>query len=200
MGAFINRFGFRISTILGCLSCSAGLAMGSFVPNIVTFYVAFSLPFAVGLSLIYVSSPIVATHYFTKRRSIALGLVTAGQGLGTMILGPSLQALAGILDWRNTFRIHAGFLAFASMIGFFLHQGISPPNEHGEATSKKFRLNLQLLKNPVLPILMLTRGVYGFCRVVPYVHLVSITKCSANVKSLALCATGISLPRHPRHK
>ena len=182
MSAFINRFGIRISTIFGCLSCSAGLAMGSFVPNIVTLYIAFSLPFAVGLCLIYVSSPIVATQYFIKRRSIALGLVTAGQGLGTMILGPSLQALADVLDWRNTFRILAGLLGLASLTGFFLHKGTSPPNEHGEATSKKFRLNLQLLKNPVLPILMLTRGFFGFCRVVPYVHLVSITKCSANDK------------------
>ncbi|KAJ7330741.1 hypothetical protein OS493_021670 [Desmophyllum pertusum] len=87
MSALLNRFGFRITTILGCLLCSVGLAAGSFAANIVILYIAFSLPFAVGLSFIYVSSPIIMTHYFTKRRSFALGLVTAGQGLGTMMLG-----------------------------------------------------------------------------------------------------------------
>ena len=150
--------------------------MGSFAPSIVAFYAAFSLPFGVGLTLIYVSSPIVATHYFKKRRSIALGLVTAGQGLGTMAIGPSLQALTGVLDWRNAFRVFAGILFLASLTGCLLHQGISSPNGNGEDKSKKFCLNLSLLKNPVLPILMLTRGVYSFCRLVPYTHLVSIAR------------------------
>ncbi|KAJ7330739.1 hypothetical protein OS493_021668 [Desmophyllum pertusum] len=59
MSALLNRFGFRITTILGCLSCSVGLTLGSFAPNIVIFYIACSLPFAVGASLIYVSSPII---------------------------------------------------------------------------------------------------------------------------------------------
>lgn len=185
MGAFLNRFGIRITTILGCLTCLAGLVMGSFAPSIVAFYAAFSLPFGVGLTLIYVSSPIVATHYFKKRRSIALGLVTAGQGLGTMAIGPSLQALTGVLDWRNAFRVFAGILFLASLTGCLLHQGISSPNGNGEDKSKKFCLNLSLLKNPVLPILMLTRGVYSFCRLVPYTHLVSIARTKPFIHMIA---------------
>ena len=174
MGAFVNRFGIRISAILGCLSCSAGLAMGSFVPSIVTLYIAFSLPFAVGSSFIFVTATMVPTHYFTKRRSIALGLVMAGQGLGTMILGPTLQALADVFDWRNTFRMFAGLLGFASFSGFFLHHETSSPSEEREDPSKKFTLNLSLLRTPVLLILMLARAGYGFCRTVPYVHLVGV--------------------------
>ena len=163
--------------------CAAGLAMGSFVPSIFTLYVAFSVPFAVGLSLIYISSPIIVTHYFIKRRSIALGLVTAGQGLGTMILGPTLQVLAEALEWRNTFRVFAGILALASLTGCFLYQGKSSRNEHEESPSKNFELNLSLLKNPVLLILMLIRGLLGFSRLVPYVHLVSIKSGKYVIKS-----------------
>lgn len=66
---FLNRFGLRITTILGCVLCSVGLAVGSFAPSIIILYIAFSLPFAVGVSLVYVSSTIIATHYFSERRS-----------------------------------------------------------------------------------------------------------------------------------
>ena len=153
--------------------------MGSFVPSIVTLFIAFSLPFALGLSLVYLTAPIIASHYFKKRRSIALGFVMTGQGLGTMILGPSLQALADVFDWRNTFRVMAGLLSLTSVTGCFLYKGTSHPNRNAEATSKKFELNLALLKNPVLLILMLTHGACSFSRMTPYVHLVCMSNFEA---------------------
>ena len=73
MGAFLNRFGIRISTILGCLLCSAGLTMGSFAHNIVILYITFSIPFAMGVSVIYVTATVIATHYFDKGDPSLLG-------------------------------------------------------------------------------------------------------------------------------
>ena len=171
--AFLNRFGIRIATTVGCLLCSAGLALGSFVHNIIILYIAFSLPFAVGLSLVYVTSTIIVTHYFTKRRSLALGFIIAGQGLGTMIFGPTLQALVDVLHWRNTFRVFAGILTVASLTGCFLHQGTSSPDEDKKAPPKKFRLNLSLLKNRTILVLLSTIPAFSISRIVPYVHLVS---------------------------
>jgi len=146
--------------------------MGSFVHNIVILYITFSIPFAMGVSVIYVTATVIATHYFDKRRSIALGIVTAGQGLGTMILGPSIQALVDVLDWRNTFRVFAGILGVTSLTGCFLHQGTSPPNVQKESPPKKFSLNLSLFKNPTVLIMLVVAGAYTFSRMVPYVHLV----------------------------
>ena len=174
MTGLLNRFGVRITTVLACLSCSAGLAMGSFASQVIVLYISFSLPFALGLSFIYTSSPIIVTYYFTKRRSFALGIVTAGQGLGTMILGPTLQALVDVFDWRDTFRVFAGILAVVSVTGCFLHQRKTSPDEHAKGPSKKFRLNLSLLKNPAILILVIRNSLCTFDRLVPYVHLVSI--------------------------
>lgn len=174
MGGLLNRFGVRITTVLACLSCSAGLAMGSFAPQVIILYISFSLPFALGLSFIYTSSPIIVTYYFTKRRSFALGIVTAGQGLGTMIIGPTLQALVDVFDWRNTFRVFAGILAVVSLTGCFLPQRRTSSDEHPRGPSKKFRLNLSFLKNPTILVLMIRNALCTFVRFVPYVHLVSI--------------------------
>ena len=177
MGGFLNRFGIRIATILGCMLCSAALAAGSFVNSVDILYITFSFPFGIGASLIYVTATVVATHYFNERRSVALGFMTGGQGLGTMILGPTLQALVDVFDWRNTFRVFAGALFLASLTGWFLHQGTSSPNEREQAPSRKFRFNLLLLKSPFMVVaLTIIPGVYAFSRMVPYVHLVS-TRC-----------------------
>lgn len=98
IGVFVNRFGCRLATIIGCLSCAVGLGLGSLAPNITVLNVAFSVPFGLGTSFIYVSSSVTVTHYFSKRRSVALGLVTAGQGLGTMVCGPVLQVLVAMFN------------------------------------------------------------------------------------------------------
>lgn len=171
-GGFLNKFGLRITTILGCLFCSLVMVAGSFAPSIVILYIAFSLPFAVGVSLVYVTSTIIVTHYFTKRRSLALGLVTAGQGLGQMILGPTLQALVDVFDWRKTFRVLAGIVAVVSLNGCLLRERTTS-NECLFTPHKKFRLNLSLLKEPTIVILLSTIPFFSTSRIVPHVHLVS---------------------------
>lgn len=173
-GAFLNKYGIRISTIIGCLLSSSALAMGSFVDykNIFLLYVTFSLPFAVGASFIYVSSTVIASLYFEKRRSVALGLITGGQGLGTMILGPALQALQVSVDWRNTFRLFAIALFVLSFTGLLLRQGSRPTCENKD--SRKLRFNFKLLKKPSVLIRIILPLFFSFSRMVPYVHLVSI--------------------------
>ena len=170
MGAFVNRFGMRASIFLGCLSCAAGLALGSLAPNIYVLYFVFSVPFATGVSFIYLAAPVSVTQLFTKRRSFALGTVSAGQGLGTMILGPTLQALEDAFNWRNTYLIMAGVLAIVSFTGCF-YGGRKQPLE--TKNSKRFSWNFSVWKNRKFRILIAMAGFENFCRIIPYVHLVS---------------------------
>ena len=172
----LNRFGIRVTTILGCLSCAVGLALGSFARNITILYITFSLPFGAGVSAIYVVSPIIVYQYFLKKRSFALGIVTAGQGMGTMILGPTLQALVDVFGWKNSFRLFAGILAVASLTGVILHRKSTSSvlGEEDEARGKKFGFNLWLLRDPVIITIVLRNGLTVYTRLVPYVHIVSI--------------------------
>ena len=175
IGAFVNCFGCRLATVIGCLSCSVALVLGSIAPNIIVLYLAFSLLFGVGTSFVYISSPVIMTQYFSKRRSVALGFVTAGQGLGTMICGPVLQVLVGVFDWRNTFRIFAGVLALSSLTGCFLNRGIQEPTStstQGKKNHGKFGCDVSLWKNPIFLVLLVMGGLTNFSRMVPYVHLV----------------------------
>ena len=58
MGAFLDRFGFRIAAIFGRLWGFARLELGPLASIIIVFYTAYRLRFAVDVSLVYVSSPL----------------------------------------------------------------------------------------------------------------------------------------------
>lgn len=169
ISAFVNRFGCRLATIVGCLTCAVGLALGSVAPNITVLYFVFSAPFGIGTSFIYISSPVTVTQYFSKRRSVALGIVTAGQGLGTMIFGPTLQALVDAFDWRNTMLIMAGVLAMASLTGCLL-KGNS--KDLPSTNSQKFSWNFSVWKSPKFIALLVVAFCANFSRMIPYVHLI----------------------------
>ena len=176
-GVFVNRFGCRLATIIGCLSCSLGLALGSIAQNIIVLFLAFSIPFGVGTSFIYISSPVTMTNYFSKRRSVALGFVTAGQGLGTMICGPVLQVLVDAFEWRNTFLIFSGILALSTLTGCLLNRNnkelTSSSTQGKKKNYKKFGCDLSLWKSPIFLVLLVMAGLTNFSRMIPYVHLVS---------------------------
>ena len=173
MGAFVNRFGCRITITVGCLACATGLVLGSLAPNIVVLYLAFSVPFGIGMSSLYISSPVAMSQYFNKRRALALATATSGPGLGTMMFGPTLQALVDAFDWRNTMRMLAGLLAIASFTGCFLKSNSSLSSQRQDTNAKKFSLNFSACKNSRFLMLLAMAVVSNFGRIVPYVHLVS---------------------------
>lgn len=174
-GAVVNRFGCRVVRITGCLSCAAGLGLGTLAPNILVLFVAFCTLFGFGTSFIYLSSSVIMTHYFTKRRSLALGIVNAGQGLGTMICGPVLQVTTAMFNWRKAFLIFAGILALSSLTGSFLKHDSSRStgsSTQREKNSKKFCWNVAVCKNKRFLVLLVMCTFTNFVRMTPYVHLI----------------------------
>lgn len=79
-GIMVQRFGCRVTTIVGGLCCSVGLFCSSLPNNMYILFVSYSLVHGFGSSLIFTACLVVASLYFNKRRSIATGIVTAGQG------------------------------------------------------------------------------------------------------------------------
>ena len=107
---------------------------------------------------------------------MALGIVTAGQGLGTMICGPVLQVMAAMSNWRKTFLMFAGILALSSLTGCFLKHDSSrstASSTQDEKNSKKFGWNIAVCKNPKFLVLLVMSTLFNFVRMIPYVHLVS---------------------------
>jgi MFS family permease len=85
------------------LAAAAGLS------ELWQFYLCFGVVFALGVSLAgSVPAVIVLSRWFSNRRGMAIGLASAGQGLGMAIIIPLSQYLIAGLGWRSAYSIMAG--------------------------------------------------------------------------------------------
>lgn len=177
----MNRFGCRTVSITGCLTCALSLTVASFANDLIILYLCYGV-LGAGASCVFLSGFEIVRKCFDKRRSIALGITSAGQGIGTMALSQVLQSLVNALSWRNSLRIVAGALALNSFFGLLYDSKMYTTSnnemlsreEVGERpTSKRFTFHWSVWKVP--GFLLLTIGFFFvmFGRSVVYVHLVS---------------------------
>ena len=110
-GLLMNRFGCRAVTVFGATLCSAGLLITSFAKHLEFMYFSYGIVFGCSSSFVVLTSFVVVTNFFTKWRSLAVGIAAGGLGAGSLVFGPSIEALLAAIGWRNTFRVLAGITA-----------------------------------------------------------------------------------------
>ena len=86
-----NRYGYRLVTIGGGLTCALGLILTAHAPSLPVIYVTYTIVFGFGASCAYTSAFIVVTDYFSKWRSLATGVTCAGSSCGMLIMIPVIQ-------------------------------------------------------------------------------------------------------------
>lgn len=144
-------------------------------------YLTFGL-LGIGASCVFVSSLGIVPRCFDKRKSIAIGIASTGQGLGTMILSQVLQSLVNALSWRNALRTVAGALVINGLLGLLYNPMIEPissgelltSEEDGQRrTPKRFTFHFSVWKLPRFLVLAVTGLFFQLSRSTMYVHLVS---------------------------
>ncbi|KAG0215654.1 hypothetical protein BGX28_008900 [Mortierella sp. GBA30] len=104
-GRFADRAGYRISTVLGAVIMGAGLIGASFAKSLNTLYICQGVVLGIGSSLVYLPAISCPAHWFDRYRSIAIGIVVCGSGLGGLILGPLTEYLITNVGIYWTLRI-----------------------------------------------------------------------------------------------
>lgn len=100
-GTLIDRFGPRATMRVGVTLFGLGFIVFSRMDSVLTFYLAFVL-IALGSSLSgYFPITVTVVNWFSRRRSTALGLVSAGMALGGL-LAPLVAWSLGEFGWRAT--------------------------------------------------------------------------------------------------
>ncbi|GMK57948.1 hypothetical protein CspeluHIS016_0407820 [Cutaneotrichosporon spelunceum] len=111
-GRYFDIHGARLlvfsATLLGFVSV-VGLAFSHAYYQFLLSYILFGF----AASLIYAPSAAVASHWFDKRRGLAIGCVVAGSGLGGVLYPIILAQLFGKIGYRNT-------MLFVAALNFFL--------------------------------------------------------------------------------
>lgn len=126
----------------------------------------------------YFPTIIVLSKYFKTRLALVNGIVTSGSGVGTLTMGPLIQALISKLGVSNAFRVIAGLMTLLIFCGATFRP-VMPAYKHKveETTSqqKKKRkfFNWEIFKNKGYVVWCACLSIFMLGYFVPFVHLVS---------------------------
>jgi MFS family permease len=102
-GGMIDRFKPRLVMPLGALVTAGALIWMSRMTSLWEFYLAFGIFAAAGSSMLHiVPLSTLVSNWFMRYRGMAIGTVTAGQGVGQMAI-PLLQYSIDRFGWRSTY-------------------------------------------------------------------------------------------------
>jgi MFS family permease len=115
-GALSDRFGPGRVIAGGGALLAVGLLMCSRLESLWQFYVSYGVIAALGVSLSgWTASVTMINRWFSARMGFALGIASAGIGVGIMVIVPLVQFLISTLGWREAFICLAG-IAFAGLL------------------------------------------------------------------------------------
>ncbi len=104
-GWAIDRFNTRNLHFAAGLLVGVPLVLCSRISQPWELYLLWGLPVGIGLSICGPATMALLTRWFTERRGVALGVASAGVGLGGLIGPPVANALIMAYGWRDSFTI-----------------------------------------------------------------------------------------------
>lgn len=110
-GRLVERFGPRRLMLTGSFVVASGLCLTSLVEQWWQLYLSLGVVTAIGLGACgWVPSVILTEKWFPARMGTALGIVTAGIGVGIFAVVPLVNLLIEQLDWRLAYRVLAALV------------------------------------------------------------------------------------------
>jgi len=119
--AFMNRFGLRRVMICAAMLIVVGLIASLAMTRVWQLILLWGVVVGVGTGLTaVVLAATVATRWFTKRRGLVVGLLTASSATGQLIFLPLIAELTERFGWRWALIFVCGLLAAAGLVALAL--------------------------------------------------------------------------------
>ena len=99
-GALSDRFGTRAVVLAGGILLGGGLVGASQAATLGQFQLLFGVVVGVAAGSFYAPMTATTTRWFVEHRSLAVALVSAGLGLGSMTVAPLVGWIISHYDWR----------------------------------------------------------------------------------------------------
>src|SRR4029453_2904445 len=106
-----DRFGARVVVLLGSVLLGLGLVAASRATSLLEFQLLFGVLIGVAAGSFYAPMMAAASAWLEHRRNLAVALVSAGMGIGSMTVSPLAGWLLESVDWRTAMLI-IGILAW----------------------------------------------------------------------------------------
>jgi MFS family permease len=114
-GALCDRYGGRVVALAGGLLVGLGFVLASRVESLAQLALAFGVLVGFGVGAFYAPLTATATKWFGSRRGLAVGMVSAGIGVGMLTISPLVRWLITLYDWRTAMAL-VGDLAWLVVI------------------------------------------------------------------------------------
>ncbi len=142
-GWLLGRWGARRLLTAAAVVTGASFAAIGLTPALWYLYLAFACMAIGRAGLMMVPASAIAANWFVRRRGLATGVMTAGIGLGGLVMAPAVALLIDAVGWRRAFGVlGVGMTAVALPLTLWVIRqhpselGLAPdgdPAEVGEA-------------------------------------------------------------------
>lgn len=177
-GALSDRYGTRVVTLSGALLLGLGLVLASRAVSALEFQILFGAIVGVAAGSFYAPMMTAATGWFTRNRTLAVALVSAGMGVGSVTVSPFVRWMISSYDWR-TAMLAVGVVAWALLIPAALlvrrapKQADAPdPARPAREEPRSYTVG-QALRSPQFAAIALTHFACCACHSGPILHMVS---------------------------
>ena len=102
-GRLSDRYGPRRLLVAAALLMSAGLLLTSRVHSLWAGFLTYGIGVGIGAGLYITPLFAVVGGWFDRSRAVGLGVVSAGSGLGTLLVNPTANRLIEAHGWRTTY-------------------------------------------------------------------------------------------------
>lgn len=175
IGRALDRFGVTISLILAAIAIATGLFLAVLSQSIVMLSLA---QFIVGFASAVGFGPLIAdiSHWFVRRRGIAVALVASGNYLSGAVWPMLLADVFQNQGWRAGYTI----LAIITLVGviplaLFLRRGVSVDTQDAAQTASTLNARSSGLSPRALQYLLCFAGIACCVAMsMPQVHIVAL--------------------------
>ena len=198
-GALSDRFGTRAVVLAGGILLGGGLVGASQAATLGQFQLLFGVVVGVAAGSFYAPMTATTTRWFVEHRSLAVALVSAGLGLGSMTVAPLVGWIISHYDWRVAMLV-IGDLAWLLLIPAALlvrnppAAAPAPPPAPGALPAREFTV-AEALRTPQFAAIALTHFACCAAHSGPIFHMVTNVidhGISAMAATTVLSAAGLA--------
>jgi MFS family permease len=172
MGKLADRMGIFPPLVCGAVLISIGYVASGYAPNLMIFSLL-QIVIGLGTSASFAPLMIDISHWFMKRRGLAVALASCGNYLAGTLWPPLLQSAISAYGWR-TAMIVIGIVCIATLLPLAFLMRTRAPAEAGAHAAPVSRFGALDVPPNVLYVLLIIAGV-ACCvaMAMPQVHLVA---------------------------